>query len=76
MKILHLELFVRIMVPGFSLNDVSYLSHRIIDRFPQMSKLKIKLKTSLISPDGFKVQANKTVFNFMFFISIFVEYCP
>ena len=51
----------------------SYLSHRIIDSFPRISKCKIK--TSFVIPSGPKSWANKSDINFMIFILISVENC-
>ena len=52
----------------------SYLTHRIIDSFPWMLKLKIdKIKLVLFSPKWPKIWANKISINFFFFIFIFVE---
>ena len=36
----------------------SYLLHRIRDSYPQILKLKIKTKTSFVSPDGPMARAN------------------
>ena len=54
----------------------SYLSHRVIVSFSRSLKGEnIKIKTSILSPEGLKAQAKKTGFNFMIFILIFVENC-
>ena len=49
----------------------SYLSHRFIDRFPRI--LKLQDYTSFVRPEGPKDRANKTCFNFMILILIFME---
>ena len=50
-------------------SDISYLSHHIIDRFPQILKLVI------ISSSLWILVANKTVFYFIILILLFVKNC-
>ncbi len=51
------------------------LSHRIIDSFPRILKIKKKINTSLVRPEEPQDQANQTGICFMIFILIFMENC-